>query len=527
MWLILKKILHKIQVSHLAMWCWQPFLRRTLGLAVLSLVTQCSFSPPDSHHYSGEAKPGSYLLAVHLPVSKYALPLGGHSSPRGDLGLEAFAGLPDSLLSALLEHHASLVAVLPSSHGHSLGLTEVDFSSLSPKRAANLLRQWRAQGWIDFWEPNWWNELHTNPSYPSSSATNMGNAWWQKAINLNPALGLMSTIPAPDKVPVVAVLDSGVDDKHPALVDAVWSPDPQFSSQCGADTRGCNTAAGGKDRLGNGEAYPYGTRQSGQRCGQHESGVCLHATHIAGLIAGRAQGGIKGICPFCKIANVRVVEDAGGSGKVSDASILRGLKYISQFHDGGKNRIRLVNLSFGKYRRGRSLALFLDYLRHLRDGVFIVGAAGNEDSQTRIFPAAHASVFAVSALAASGRKASYSNFGSWVQMAAPGGEVIEGFQFAINSSVPGGSMGPSQGTSMAAPLVTGTAALMLAHAPHLSVDDLRDKLIESADRSLYSEVTADGYNGAHYRPHIDGVDYPLLGAGRLDVQRALIAADDD
>jgi subtilisin family serine protease len=118
----------------------------------------------------------------------------------------------------------------------------------------------------------------------------------------------------------------------------------------------------------------------------------------------------------------------------------------------------------------------------------VVAAAGNLGNQTPHYPAAESNVPGLIAVAASNRGNSlalFSSFGSWVHIAAPGEGVV--------SSVPGGGAGAWSGTSMAAPLVAGTAALMRKHNPALKAADITN-LIASKGASLcnssYKQVDA-------------------------------------
>ena len=105
-------------------------------------------------------------------------------------------------------------------------------------------------------------------------------------------------------------------------------------------------------------------------------------------------------------------------------------------------------------------------------GAVVVAAAGNDGTdRTPEYPAAEGAygLLAVAASGANSRLASFSNFGSWVHLAAPGDR--------ITSSVPGGGFGTWSGTSMAAPLVAGTAALVLGLDPTLTPDDVARRLV--------------------------------------------------
>lgn len=491
--------------------------RYLLSLALLSCGGD---NLPDSKPHFGAR--GAFVPNSYLVVAKTA------DKNDAELGwaeekLRFAAHIAPSLAHTQLSS-LHFIGNFSASSGTGLALSELNF--VEGANAQAILQAWQASGVLHFFEPNWLNTLAASDRAPYGSDDD--EWWWAEQIRLKAALQNLADFSLAGErtlaEPIVAVLDSGIDFAHPALADAIWHPPAHERSACPGDDNGCNTARGSSRDFGVGHTvHPYATSGVNEVCPLNwHGGTCMHGTHVAGIIAGRPAGGMNGICQFCKVVNVRVVEEYGGSGKVADASILRGLKYISQFHDGqGHNTVRLVNLSFGKYKRGRAVSLFIEHLSRLRDGVLVVASAGNEDSQSRIYPAAHDAVFAVSSVAASGKKASYSNFGTWVHIAAPGGEVLEGYQFAINSSVPGGGIGPSQGTSMAAPMVSAVAALVLAVEPEITIVALKQRLLRSADPELYSPHFASGYNARSYYPDIDGRRYPLLGAGLLDAQAAL------
>jgi subtilisin family serine protease len=173
-----------------------------------------------------------------------------------------------------------------------------------------------------------------------------------------------------------------------------------------------------------------------------------------------------------------------------------------------------MNASFGKFVRSRSVGLLVRLMRD-RQGTLLVGAAGNEDTLTMEYPAAFTDAVAVSAVDRLLRKETFSNFGRWIDVSAPGAQLL--------SALPGASVGAKSGTSMAAPLVAGVAGLMLANNPQLSFGDLRRWLLESADPSFYSSTFEDGFNYRNYYPRIpgEGINVPLLGVGVLNAANAV------
>jgi subtilisin family serine protease len=142
----------------------------------------------------------------------------------------------------------------------------------------------------------------------------------------------------------------------------------------------------------------------------------------------------------------------------------------------------------------------------------------------RSYPAALSNAVAVAAVGVDGnassvQKANFSNYGPWVDIAAPGVNLI--------STISGSSVGPESGTSMASPVVAGAAGLLLSAFPSLTYGELRDRLLNTASASrLYgSELDSDGgaVNLQYYYPKVSGesVRRPLLGGGLLDVNGML------
>lgn len=256
----------------------------------------------------------------------------------------------------------------------------------------------------------------------------------------------------------VAVLDTGIDLHHPALAGRLL---PGFDF---VDYDNDPSEAGGEGDVG------YG-----------------HGTHVAGLVAL--------IAPNARIMPLRVL-DADGEG---NAWVLAEALLHAVDPDGDPTTddgAHVINLSFGTASRTRifdaaaqlatcTMPATPDPVGDLSDpgydddearcsrfrGVVIVAAAGNDGSDSvREYPAAESAhgLIAVGASSSNGRLASFSNFGSWVRIAAPGDKVT--------SSVPGGGYGTWSGTSMSAPLVAGAAALLRGYAPRLKADDVVKRL---------------------------------------------------
>lgn len=408
-------------------------------------------------------------------------------------------------------------------------IVKVDF--VDDLSAQTTLREWLDQGKIWYAEPNYMSQL----SQEAQSFEELATAYeatapaapWFGQIKLVEGLKAMHELGAKlDHAPLVAVMDSGIDYLHPFLKPRIFENTNGINlAGCRNDQFGCNTTQNSKGVLGNGDVWPSGVSGPGTPC--PEKGSCNHGTHVAGIIASSLQESFGGICPVCQILPVRIVgRTARGEGTedgIIDSSIIAGFSYISRFKSGGEAAIRVVNASFGKFQRSRSVELLIRSLRSLGGGVVVVAAAGNEDTMKRQYPAAFNDVIAVANInAQDGVKRPTSNFGRWVDIAAPGGDsnaCAAGGSGGILSTIPGDSnIKCSEGTSMASPVVAGVAGLLLAFNPQMGFDELKSRLIGTADPGMYEQP-----DNRPYYPNLEAERFPipLLGAGIVNVENAV------
>ncbi len=420
--------------------------------------------------------------------------------------------LPESLKSA-------------PQHEKQVGsIVQVDFADEISAR--NFLKETYDAGHIWYAEPNFISEISDSPifqTYKKNYAS--AKIGWHDSIKLKEAFEYISTLtggtdrPTDDDIiknpPIIAVMDTGLDYEHPAIKDNVWTNTHVGVAGCPNDLHGCNTVNPERGELGKGDTFPCNLSGPGQALpGKQDK--CEHGTHVSGIIAAKVQSDFGGVCPFCQIMTIKVVdvkdnEKGEKTPRVLDSAILLGIKYLNRFRSNGSSAVRVINSSFGKYSKSRSIGILMDVMRRDGKGALLIGAAGNEDSMSRSYPAAFSQAVAVSAIDELGRKASFSNYGPWVDIAAPGVEII--------STIPGGMQAPKSGTSMACPVVAGALGLYLGIKPNTSADELVNLLIKTADGSIYVEDSAGGYNYRNYFPKIGGEEFrrPLLGAGKLDV----------
>ncbi|MDQ0851285.1 thermitase [Arthrobacter sp. B3I9] len=200
-----------------------------------------------------------------------------------------------------------------------------------------------------------------------------------------------------------------------------------------------------------------------------------HGTHVAGIIAAVANNteGVAGVCPDCKILAGKVLNDSG-AGFTSD--LVDGINWA--VGAGAK----VINMSLA-VRASRTLETAVN--NAWKKGVVLVAAAGNTGSQTMMYPGAYQNVIAVGATDNTDAKASFSTFGPWVDVAAPGVSVYSTFpnhDFVL-ATQSGRSQGYDigSGTSMATPVVAATAALVWSKDPAAANSAVRAKVESTTD----------------------------------------------
>ncbi|TFH94812.1 S8 family serine peptidase [Porphyromonas levii] len=303
---------------------------------------------------------------------------------------------------------------------------------------------------------------------------------------------------------IVAVLDDGMDFNHPDLKSNLWvNTRPEYDD----DIHGYNFSMEQVDVEPND-----------------------HGTHVAGLVAATRNNGIG-------VAGV-----AGGDGSENSGVKLMGLQIISST----VNNLRAVPKAFvyaadhgaviaqNSWTSGavpsvkdipRSFKEGIDYFikyagvdpktgqqlkgSPMKGGV-VIFAAGNNNRNSVYMPSGYEPVIAVASVAASGKRAFYSNHGSWIDISAPGGDWTQGNPDGMILSTFGdGLYGYMQGTSMACPLVSGVAALIVSKygGDGFTNEDLKSRLL-GAVRPFNIDV-------------LNPLEKGWLGVGMIDASKAL------
>lgn len=321
------------------------------------------------------------------------------------------------------------------------------------------------------------------PLEPANILTSSINAVPGIDINIQPAWKAYSQIE--NKRPLtVAVIDTGVDISHEDLEGSIWVNEDEIPGD-GID----NDGNGFVDDV-NGWNFYSNTNQIYE--GAEED---VHGTHAAGTIAAAwDNGGIVGITDnnYIKIMPVKAL--GGENGKGSPDNVIAAIKYAEA------NGAQICNLSFGSPNCTEA------FKAAIRDSkmLFIVAAGNGDDNAigynidtSPIYPAAlpFDNVITVANLMFDGTLDESSNFGSAsVDIAAPGTFIL--------GITPDNSYAFMSGTSMAAPMVTGAAAMLYTSRPELSLTDIKNVILASARK-------------------MDTLNGKVLSGGMLDVNAAL------
>jgi len=274
----------------------------------------------------------------------------------------------------------------------------------------------------------------------------------------------------PQRTVYIAIIDTGIDSNHPDLTNKMR-------------------------RHSNGMVYGWNTLNNTTNA-LDDNG---HGTHCAGIAAAEINNGvgIAGVAAWNpNVANSRAyvqlmpVKVLSSSGSGSLDAVARGITWAAD------NGAHILSLSLGSGSGAQQLQDAVNYAWNR--GCLIVAAAGNGGSSSPQYPAYYTNCIAVAATDSSDRLASFSQYGSWVDIAAPGVGIL--------STIPNNRYASYDGTSMACPHVAGAAAVLWSHNPSLTNAQLRAVLETNVDP---------------YQPYSGRTIAP--NAGRLNVYRALQA----
>ncbi len=367
----------------------------------------------------------------------------------------------------------------------------VSIDDLDNADAEATAKQYEAMSeFVDYAEPN--NRIELDPLDPVSSKdlvdrsisgspndprfgdqwslNNVGQDGGRKLADIGALLAWGKTHGS-EKV-VVAVLDSGVDYTHKDLVANMWTrPDaiPEYSDvELGSfdDFHGFDADTNASDPM-------------------DDNG---HGTHCAGIIGAEGNNG-EGIAGINWNVSIMPLKFLGRGGFGTTKNAIEAINYAIDRKQKGVN-VRVINASWGSTQYSKALEAAIRAAGE--QGILFVAAAGNNgtDNDKRAhYPSNYnlPNVISVAALDRTDSIASFSNYGiKTVHIAAPGRDIL--------STWLGDAYRDASGTSMAAPHVSGVAALILASEPNLSVAKLRERILGKVDKiqSLEGKVASGG-----------------------------------
>jgi gliding motility-associated-like protein len=303
---------------------------------------------------------------------------------------------------------------------------------------------------------------------------------------------------------IVSIHDGGIDHDHEDLADNMWINQIEASGAVGVDDDGNGYVD---------DIYGYNFVDD---TGTIEPDPDGHGTHVAGTVAAVNDNniGVSGVAgggngfTGIELMSCQIFTDVGGGFVESYVYAAENGAVISQnswayLSPNVFDQILLDAIDYfiayaGMDEMGNQIG-------PIRGGI-VIFSAGNDDSNENYYPGFYDPVLAVASTNHIDHKAWYSNYGSWVDISAPGGETATPIR-GVLSTLPNNTYGFFQGTSMACPHVSGVAALIVSEfgGPGFMPDMVRNKLIETADNIDDLNI---GYEN-------------LLGSGRLNAFNSL------
>jgi len=495
-----------------------PRSGKRVSNAPLSEVAVPSTIPSSAAAASQQFIPGE-LLVTYRPERIGAPPVGAASFQQASVTAAVSASIRQAVIPSVDAGLVSLTSVSPT-------LLTARVKVAPGATEAEVMAQLRADPRVQAVERN--GLMHTMVVPPTAMDALLASTGWRSAMpvplstlaNSMQDVGTMSVYPFGGFFPnnalymrqawhynvvslpqawvmtqgstdiLVAVVDDGIRFDHPAMASVLTNDGYDFVS---VSTPFPLCAGGTIDVRGDGDGPDPNPTQP---AAHDRNGSCAgplktsgnHGLHVAGTIGAlrTSSSGLTGVSWNARIRPVRVL-GTHGSGSFYD--IAQGVLYAAGLPaDNGAGgtvtapggRARIINMSLGG--SGFSTVLGTAVAQAYANGSLIIAAAGNENSSTPNYPASFPDVVSVSAVAPTLNRASYSSFGTSVDLAAPGGQTSTGpshgvlsttWNYVTNQS----NIDSWQGTSMATPHVAGIAALILAREPQLTAAQLSARLI--------------------------------------------------
>ncbi len=358
--------------------------------------------------------------------------------------------------------------------------TNVDFD---PVKAAKALM---ATAEVQSAAPNYIRPLLVMPNDPMVPTQWYLQAGSTAAVGLDLAWESETGSPAS----VIAIIDTGVDTTHPDLASNIWTNPNEI-------------AGNGIDDDDNGfiddfQGWDFGNNDNDPR--PHNTpdatgiDVGFHGTHCAG-IAGAVTDNNLGVAGAGWNCSLMALKLPNQNGDMTDVAITGAILYAIE--EGAD----VISMSFGGPDQDGMAAFMQDLMDEANAAnVVCVAAAGNSNTNEMFYPAACEGVISVGATDENNQRASFSTFGPWVDVAAPGNRIwsticqnyefgfLDGLLYMLSMGWDGTNPYMySDGTSMACPLVAGVCGLIRNQSPGLSPDLVLERLLSTGDEVVFDQ----------------------------------------
>jgi thermitase len=333
---------------------------------------------------------------------------------------------------------------------HTISTIDVQVVDIGNKNIGQAISAYAKNGAVEFVEPNFIAKALTNDAdfdnqwglhnYGQQTCNNSGDICTTGTDDADIDAPEAWKISTSNAEILIAILDSGIDQDHPDLIDKIVA-NIDFTGSSDWDDK-------------------YG-----------------HGTHVAGIAAAETDNeiGVAGIGHDASLMNVKVL---GDNGYGAYSWIADGIIWATN------NGAKVINMSLGGSQRSLTLQAAIN--QAWENGVVLVAAAGNSNNPSRTYPAYYSKCIAVAATDNNDVKASFSSYGKWVDVAAPGENIYSTFpnhSFYLQT-VYGRSQNYDfgSGTSMSTPYVSGLAALVWS--TNLGTDNsaVRSRIESTADK---------------------------------------------
>jgi PKD repeat protein len=331
---------------------------------------------------------------------------------------------------------------------------------------ADLIKELQLLNGLEYAERVPLEQMCLTPNDPS-----YGSQWGLSMINAPTAWNYFSS----GSNVVIAIVDDAIERTHSDLSPNLWvNPGEIAGNNIDDDNNGYIDDINGYDVASN-DNNP-----------NPPSTAFDHGTHVAGIASARTNNGtgVASIGFSCKLMCVKATSTA--------TAVTNGYDGIVYAAVSGAD---VINMSWGGPSFSTTGQNVVNYANS--QGCILIAAAGNDNVSSQFYPAAFNNVISVAATSSNDAKASFSNYGSWIDVSAPGNNIY--------STTVSNTYGNKSGTSMASPMVAGLAALMKSLNPTMPNADIINCLLSTADNINAQNPSYIGQ----------------LGSGRIDAAAAM------